>query len=68
MPYIVKPLITPDMPSVDDVIAAISSAATEAELQSKFKAAYRLFGDDTSRARLTEAKDKRKGEITNAKV
>lgn len=65
IPYTVKPLITPDMPSVDSILEQIAEAATEAEVKSKFTAAYRLFGDDESRRRLTEAKDKRKTELTN---
>jgi hypothetical protein len=63
--YTILPLIAPDCPSVDNVIEGIATVATEAELQSKFKAAYRLFGDDESRRRLTEAKDKRKQELAN---
>lgn len=66
-PFTVQPLEIPSeipKPSLDDALSDIATAPTAEGLEFKFKAAYKAFKDEESRAKLVAAKDKRKEELT----
>lgn len=75
-PFIVKPLtVTATAPatpagddlSVDDYIDDMKSVPTQEGLSFKYKTAYKLFaGNPEALKKLTDAKDKRKAELTPA--
>lgn len=63
-PFTVQPLVVEQAASLEDMLSDIAAIPTEG-LEHKFKQAYRTFTDAESRKKLTDAKDKRKIELTN---
>lgn len=65
-PFTVKPLVAEQAPSADDWVSDMQTAPTLEGLQHKWKEAQKLFKDSKDFARIHEAKEKRKLELTNA--
>lgn len=63
-PFTVKPLVLTAAITSDDLIADIKNVPTMDGLKHKFAEATRLFKDSADFARITEAKEKRKTELS----
>lgn len=63
-PFTVKPLTVADAPNAEEWIADIAAAPTMEHLEQKYKASARVFKDSPDFARITDAKNKRKAELT----
>lgn len=64
-PFTVKPLIVGTSPSADDFISDIQQISTIDGLKHKFAEATKVFKDSKDFARIHEAKEKRKLELSN---
>lgn len=71
-PFTVKPIMggvsSTDIPSIDDFIADMESAPTLDGLKHKYSQGVRAFTDDDSRKKLTDAKEKRKAELSSTEA
>ncbi len=63
-PFTVQPLIVADAPIADEWIASIEQAETLDTLKSLFSEVQKLFKNNKDFARIHEAKEKRKNELT----
>ena len=64
-PFTVKPLVVSDAPNADEAIASIEQAKTLDDLKAVFTAVQKTFKNSTDFARIHEAKEKRKTELSN---
>lgn len=63
-PFTVKPLIMSNTPNAADWIQDIENALTLEDLAQKWKEAQKLFKDSTDFAKIHEAKEKRKKQLS----
>ena len=65
-PFTVQPMVVEAAPSLQDWLDEIATMPDMEGLKRKYSDAVRAFTDDDSRKKLTAAKERRKGELTNA--
>ena len=65
-PFTVQPMVVEAAPSLQEWLDAIAKCATIDALKAKFGEAAKAFKDSPDFAKIHDAKEKRKGELTNA--